>query len=293
MTSVNPTTAWDRLTARLRWRRPAIGELETIMARLQSWPAEAGGAARHMFALSTIESFGAEPIRVAADDHRWGLVVVFPGRLIVPCGDGAAIAAAPAPTRRWRLLVGDVGAGDAMLERTGTDPGLIVHDQRFLTVDPERVPTEAELPDPGLRRAQPADLDGLADLAVRLHVDDEFGPHPGRSGLRGYRQRLEATVGQGLVWCVGPVGRPVLKLERSVSSPRYGVQLAGIVTDPLCRGAGLGRAAVATAVRQALAEGPRDRVVSLHVRAANAVALRVYAAAGFIDREAWRLAVRS
>ena len=290
---MNPTTRWDRLTSRLRWRRPATGELETIAARLADWPSEAGGVARHMFALSTIESFGAEPIRIAADDHRWGLAVVFPGRLLVPCGDGAAIAAAPAPTRRWRLLVGDVAAGDAMLERTGTDAGLIVHDQRFLTVEPDRVPTQAELPDPGLRRAKPADLDALATLAVRLHVDDRFGPHPGRSGLRGYRQRLESTVSQGLVWCVGPVGRPVFKLERSVSSPRYGVQLAGIVTDPLARGQGLGRAAVAAAVRQALAEGPRDRVVSLHVRAANTVALKVYAAAGFVDREPWRLAVRS
>lgn len=290
---MSPAAAWDRLTSRLRWRRPAAGELETIASRLAAWPSPAGGTARHMFALSTIESFGSEPIRVASDDQRWGLVVVFPGRLIVPCGDAAAIGAAPAPSRRWRLMVGDVEAGDALLERTGVDEGLIVHDQRFLTVDPDRVPSASELPDPGLRRAQSADLDALAGLAVRLHVDDRFGPHPGRSGLRGYRQRLESTVAQGLVWCVGPVGEPVFKLERSVSSRRYGVQLAGIVAEPVARGEGLGRAAVAAAVRQALAEGPRDRVVSLHVRAANTSALRAYAAAGFVDREAWRLAVRS
>ncbi len=285
--------AWDRLTSRLRWRRAIPGELETISARLASYPSEAGGAARHMFALSTLESHGTEPIRVAADDQRWAIAVVFPGRLVVPCGDAAAIRAAPAPTKRWRLLVGDVAAGDALLDRTGVDDGLIVHDQRFLTVDPDRVPGATELRDPGLRRAERADLDTLAELAVQLHVDDHFGPHPGRAGLRGYRQRLETTLAQGLVWCVGPVGAPVFKLERSVSSPRWGVQLAGIVAAPEARGSGLGRAAVATSVRQALAEGGPRRPVSLHVRGDNPAALRAYAAAGFVDREAWRLAVRA
>lgn len=282
-----------RLRRRLRWRKASSGELETIAGRLERWPAPSGGAARHMFALSAIESFGAEPVRIASDDDDWAIAIVFPGRLIVPCGDAAAIRRASVPSRRWRLMVGDVEAGDALLERSGVDADLIVHDQRFLTVDADRVPQAHELADPGLRRAQPEDLDQLAELAVRLHVDDRFGPHPGRVGWRGYRSRLDATVRQGLVYCVGPVGAPVFKLERSVSSRRFGVQLAGIVTDPEVRGQGIGAGAVAAAVRQALVEGPRDRAISLHVRADNAAALRAYDRAGFVDREAWRLAVRS
>jgi uncharacterized protein len=278
---------------RLRWRRAGVGELETISARLADWTAPAGGAARHMFALSAIESFGAEPVRVAADDDRWAVAIVFPGRLVVPCGDADAIAATGTPTRRWRLLVGDVAAGDALLAGVGADAGLVVHDQRYLLVDHTRVPGPSELPDPGLRRAEPADLPKLAALAVQLHIDDRFGPDPGRVGERGYRQRLEQTVRQGLVSCVGPIGDPLLKLERSVSSRRFGVQLAGIVVDPAARARGLGRAAVAAAVRDAMTEGPRDRAISLHVRADNAPALAAYAAAGFVDREAWRLAVRS
>jgi len=281
-----------RLRRRLRWRRATTGELETVAGRLERWPSPAGGAARHMFALSAIESFGAEPLRIAADDDRWAIAVVFPGRLMVPCGDPEAIRAAAPPARRWRLLVGDVEAGDAMLERTGVDDGLIVHDQRFLTVEHDLVPAPTELADPGLRRAETADLDRLADLAVRLHVDDRFGPNPGRVGWRGYRTRLEATVQQGLVYCVGPIGQPVFKLERSVSSHRFGVQLAGIVASPKIRGQGIARAAVAAAVRAAMIEGPRDRPISLHVRADNATAIAAYQAAGFLDREAWRLAVR-
>lgn len=283
----------SRLRRRLRWRRASVGELETVSGRLQRWPCPAGGVARHMFALSTIESFGAEPLRIAADDDRWAVAVVFPGRLLVPCGDAEAIAAATPPVRRWRLLVGDLAAGDAMLARTGVDDGLIVHDQRFLTVEPDLVPDRYAVPDPGLRRAEVADLDGLADLAVRLHIDDRFGPDPGRIGWRGYRTRLATTVDQGLVYCVGPIGAPVVKLERSVSSHRFGVQLAGIVADPSVRGQGVGRGAVAAAVRQALVEGPRTRPVSLHVRADNVPALAAYRASGFLDREPWRLAVRS
>jgi ribosomal protein S18 acetylase RimI-like enzyme len=277
---------------RLRWRRVGAGELETVAARLAAWPAPAGGAARHMFALSAIESFGTDPLRLAADDRRWALAVVFPGRLVVPCGEPEAILAAGPPTRWWRLLVGDVAAGDAALAGSFATPDLVVHDQRFLLLDADRVPPESELPDPGLRRAEPDDLPALAALAVQLHVDDRFGPHPGRAGERGYRQRLEQTVRQGLVHCVGPIGAPVFKLERSVSSRRWGVQLAGIVASTDARGQGIGRAAVAAAVRAALLEGPRSRAVSLHVRSDNDAALRAYAAAGFVDTEAWRLAVR-
>ncbi len=247
-----------------------------------------------MFALSAIESYGHDPLRIAADDDRWAVAVVFPGRLVMPCGDAAAIAAASPPARRWRLMVGDVDAGDALLSRTtGSDAGLIVHDQRFMTVDPDRVPEEAALPDPGLRRAEPADVDALAELAVQLHVDDQFGPHPGYAGLRGYRQRLDATVRQGLVWCVGPLGAPVCKVERSVSSHRWGVQLAGIIVSPTARHSGVGRGAVAAAVRAAFVEGGAQRAISLHVRSDNDRAIKAYDAAGFVDREAWRLAVRS
>jgi ribosomal protein S18 acetylase RimI-like enzyme len=277
---------------RLRWRRVGAGELETIAARLSGWPAPSGGAARHMFALSAIESHGAEALRLAADDQRWAVAVVFPGRLVVPCGDPEAIAAATPPTRRWRLLVGDLAAGDALLSRVGSLDDLIVHDQRFMTVDPDRVPDEDALPDPGLRRAEDQDLDALAELAVQLHVEDRFGPHPGLAGFRGYRERLAGSVRQGLVWCVGPRGAPICKVERSVSSHRWGVQLAGIVTDPTSRHIGLGRSAVAAAVRGALREGGQRRIVSLHVRADNERAIAAYEAAGFVDREPWRLVVR-
>ncbi|MBW3621681.1 MAG: GNAT family N-acetyltransferase [Actinobacteria bacterium] len=277
---------------RLRWRACSEGELETVTARLAAWPCEVGGAVRHMFALATIESQGHRPVRIASDDERWAAAVVFPGRLIVPCGDATAVADAGLPARRWRLIVSDAATVDVLVDAHRDDPAVRIHHQRLLVVDPDRVPSAVEVPDPGLRRAVREDIPALAELAVRLHVDDRFGPDPGRSGLRGYTSRLESTVPQGIVWCVGPVGRPVVKIERSVASRRWGVQLAGIVVADQVRGRGLGTAAVTTAVRHALHEGPGRRPVTLHVRADNAPALTAYARAGFVDREEWRLAVR-
>lgn len=281
---------------RVRWRVLSPGEVETTAARLEQWECEVGGAVRHMFALSALESNGPKSLRIATDEDRWAAAVVFRGRLLIPCGDPGIIAAAGQPTRRWRLLVGDAPASEAMLADVPPDPDLNVHVQRFLTVDHDRVPSENEIPDPGLRMAEEEDVPRLAELAVQLHVDDQFGPDPGPSGYRGYARRLAEGVKRRIVYCVGPGGAPVAKLERSVSSRRYGVQLAGIVVHPDHRAEGLGRQMVASAVRGALTEpsgaGAR-RPVTLHVRAANAPALRAYAAAGFVDREEWRLAVRT
>jgi len=282
--------------AQRRWRRPRSDELAAVVARLEAWPAPAGGAVRHLLPLAAIDSTGESMVRLtgATDDlredgvARMGVVVRVGRDVVAVAGDARTIARAVGPTPSWRLLVGDVLAADALLAR-GVRGARIVHDQRYLLADPDRLPDAADLPDPGVRPAEPADVEALADLAVRLHVDDDFGPDPGPAGRRGYRERLAVSVRSGVIDVVGPVGAPVAKLERSVDHPRYGVQLAGIVVDPAHRGRGIGRGLVATATRRALAGGPRP--VTLHTRAANTAALAAYAAAGLRVVEPWRLAI--
>jgi len=279
-----------------RWRRPRPGELAEAVALLEAWPAPAGGAVRHLFPLAAIDSSGEGMVRLtgAADDRRadgsarLGVVVRVGRDVLAVAGDARAIARAVGPAPTWRLLVGDVLAADALLVR-GVLGGRIVHDQRYLLADAAAVPGTDVIPDPGVRRAETADVEALADLAVRLHVDDGFGPDPGPAGRRGYRERLAVSVRTGVVDVVGPVGAPVAKLERSVDHPRYGVQLAGIVVDPAHRGQGIGRGLVAVATRRALAGATLP--VTLHTRAQNAPALAAYAAAGFRVVEPWRLAV--
>jgi len=279
-----------------RWRRPRPGELPAVVALLETWPAPAGGAVRHLFPLAAIDSAGEGMVRLtgAADDRRedgsarLGVVVRVGRDVLAVAGDARSIARAVGPSPTWRLLVGDVLAADALLGR-GVLSGRIVHDQRYLVADPDGVPGVGDVPDPGVRRGEPADVEALADLAVRLHVDDGFGPDPGVAGRRGYRERLAVSVRSGVVDVVGPVGAPVAKLERSVDHPRYGVQLAGIVVDPAHRGRGIASGLVAVATRRAMAQGPRT--VTLHTRAQNAPALAAYARAGFQVVEPWRLAV--
>jgi ribosomal protein S18 acetylase RimI-like enzyme len=279
------------------WRRPAEQELPSLLDLLARWPSPSGRGVRHMFALAAMEAGGASAVRVTGDveevdreGRAAGAVMVRVSRdVLTVCGDPEAVRRAVGVVPAWRLLVGDRAACDALLT-TNLRPGRIVHDQRFLTVEPDAVPDDGTVADPGRRRAQPEDLEGLARLAVRLHIDDGFGPDPGPSGLRGYLARLGTSVRAGVVDCVGPLGAPVAKLERSVSSPRWGVQLAGIVVDPAHRRRGIASGLVASAVREVLRH--RWVPISLHTREDNVAALHAYAAAGFRDREPWRLAVR-
>lgn len=276
---------------RLRWRTVTPGEVETVVARLTTHPDEVAGPVRHMFLLSVLESSGPGALRIATRGASWAIAVVFPGRLVVPAGDPLLLERLGEPTRGWRLLVGDRRSGDALL--AGADlSNTTVHDQEYLVVDPDRVPDEATLAPVEARRATRDDLPALARLAVQLHVEDRYGPDPGWRGRRGYERRIGESVDRGLVWCLGPPGAPWAKLERSVSSRRWGVQLSGIVIDPEHRDRGIGRRFVASAVRDALASGGRGTNVTLHVRSDNERALRAYDAAGFVRAEAWRVAVR-
>lgn len=275
----------------LTWRRPERTEVPCWLERLQTRPDPELGPARHMFALACLDGMGPDVARVADDGDRWALCIVHPGATLVPTGDPGLLTLLGPPTRRWRLLIGDVAASLPMLAEGVRPPDTRIHHQRFMLVDPARVPSAGSVVDPGLRRAVPDDLDTVTRLAVQLHTDDKFGDRVTRAGRRGYRRRVLSSIEGGTTWVCGPVGAPVAKLDRSVSSPRWGVMLAGIIVEPSARGRGIGRALVAAATRRALEED-EGVPVSLHVRAANSAAIRAYSAAGFVDTEEWRLAVR-
>lgn len=243
-----------------------------------------------MFALACLDAMGPDVARVATDGDRWAMCIVHPGRTLVPAGNPGLIARMGFPTRRWRMIIGDVAACRPLLDPGELPAGVLVHHQRFMLLDDQRVPSATQLPDPGLRAAGAADLDALVELAMQLHLDDEFGPVSGAI-RRGYRSRMQGSIDSGLLRVVGPVGAPVAKLERAVASSRRGVQLAGIVVTPRARSQGLGRAFVAAAVREARSQAG-GLPISLHVRAANTPAIHAYLAAGFVDAEEWRLVVR-
>lgn len=274
----------------VKWWRPTAAELPTIVSRLEQWDAAPSGLARHANVLETIAHEGVSELLVATDSGRWAVALVTATGVAVPCGDADVVRDAP-PLPNWRLMVGAREVTLAALSHRSSAT-TIVHEQAFYTLD---VDAFYAAPDPepvGLRFATVDDLDGLAALAVQLHVDDGFGGDPGWRGLRGYRHRFQQIIDDERIWCVGPVGEPYAKIERSRPSTRYGVQLSGIVVDRAHRGQGLATRAVAEAVRHTLGSPRVHGPVSLHLRSENAAAKAVYERVGFRFQEPWILALR-
>lgn len=227
--------------------------------------------------------------RLASDGSAWAVCIATSQHQCVPCGDPELLAHLGPPSKRWRLAVSDRPAMEACLGDELSSSGIIVHDQVLMSLasdDPE--PTQA---DPGVRLAELADLDALAQLAVTLHVDDGFGPHPGRAGVAGYRDRMAAMIPVGRVFVVGPVGAPIAKLQLSVASSEWGTQLAGIVVRATERHQGIAQGLVAEVVRRSRRARP-GRPITLHVRRANTRAIAAYERTGFAPIDDWLLAVR-
>lgn len=280
-----------RVGPSVQWRRPTVAELPTIVSRLEKWEAAPSGLARHAHVLDTIACDGVGELLVAADAGRWGIVLLTAGGVAVPCGDPQLFTDAP-PLPAWRLLVGARDVALAALANSGARPASIVHDQAFHTLDVAAFRALEPPAEVALRFATPEDLDGLAALAVQLHVDDGFGADPGWRGLRGYRHRFEQIIGDNRVWCVGPLGAPYLKIETSAPSSRYGVQLSGIVVDRAMRGQGLATQALYGVVKHCVSTPGISGPVSLHLRSANTAAKTVYERVGFRFQEPWILAIR-
>ncbi|MEX2532888.1 MAG: GNAT family N-acetyltransferase [Nitriliruptoraceae bacterium] len=275
----------------VRWRRPTAAELPTIVARLENWDAAPSGLARHANVLEAIERQGVSELLVATDKGRWGVVFLSANGVAVPCGDPQLFTAAP-PLPAWRLLVGATDVAAAALANGPAQPATIVHEQAFYTLDTTVFRDLIAPGDAALRVATVDDLDGLADLAVQLHVDDGFGPDPGWRGVRGYRHRFEQIIADERVFCVGPIGQPIAKIERSEPSGRYGVQFSGIVVDRAHRGEGIATCALFEAVRQTVSTPAISGPVSLHLRSKNDAARTVYERVGFRFQEPWMLAIR-
>ena len=238
---------------------------------------------------------GTDIVRVAGDgDQRWALAVVHPGAgpgaLRRPRGDRRGGCpdppVAPAGRRRRR--------GRAAHWTTGPrPPDALVHHQRFFTVDPDRVPDEGELPDPGLRpgRARRRRGAGAPGGAAARRRPVRTGPGPlGPARL----PRPHGTLRRSRGWC----GSSAPSAPRSARWNGRCRRCAGACSSPASSwtrpGAGPASGGARSPPPSAprIKEGGESRPISLHVRAANTAAHHAYRAAGFVDREEWRLAVR-
>ena len=211
---------------------------------------------------------------------------------LVPAGDPAAgaIFADAAERAGWRVLVGDAGISEALLD--GYPRGLFRRrpagrEQRFMATST----APADPPRPvGFRRATYEDVPVMTDFACALHVEDQMGPPLARSARPAVRARMADSVARGLTYIVERDRRVVAKFDLSLHSRTRGAQIAGVFVQSAYRGKGITSGAVATIVRELIADGLPG--VTLHVRADNAPAIAAYRRAGLDDRSAWTLAIR-
>jgi ribosomal protein S18 acetylase RimI-like enzyme len=251
------------------------------------------GVAVNQFLLDALDRGEHRAMTVWPADLPVGVCYVGSGGLVVPAGlpHAAQPIAVAVRTSGWRVLVGDLTLGQAIVEGAGT--GLFrrrayAREQRLMTADPGAV--AALGPCAGLRRAVMGDLERLTDFACGLHVEDQMGPPLSRSGRAAVQQRVAASIRRDTSWVIEVEGQAAAKFDVSIESRKRGAQLAGVFVDRRWRDRGLARRGIADLSHQLFKAGMP--CVTLHVRADNAPAIRAYEAAGFVQRRRWLLALR-
>ncbi len=287
------TLAASREPRAARLTREQIGdltfELEHDFGRAST---RVEGTVAHQFLLDALDRGEHRTMTVwPPSGQPQGVCFVGAGGLIVPGGlpSAAEPLADAVRSSGWRVLVGDMTIGEAIVNDTGA--GLFrrrpyAREQRLMVAD-RRVPAPQWT---GLRRAQASDVEPLTEFACGLHVEDQMGPPLSRSGRSSVRQRVMSSVRRGSSWVVDEDGRVVAKIDVSIESRRRGAQLAGVYVDRRWRGRGVARRAIADLTGRLLDAGLP--AVTLHVRADNGAAIHAYEAAGFVQRRRWVLALR-
>jgi predicted GNAT family acetyltransferase len=144
----------------------------------------------------------------------------------------------------------------------------------MVTWTPPSVPA-----DPTVRLVRPEEIDLLFPAAVAMYTE-EVGVSPlAGDGGRDYRARVAELVRGRRAYAKFAGGRVVFKAELAVVT-RHTAQVQGVWVAPQWRGRGVGTAAMAAVVRDALRRVAPS--VSLYVNDYNAPARRVYDRCGFV-----------
>ncbi len=150
----------------------------------------------------------------------------------------------------------------------------------MLVTDVERLgPIAADL-----RPARPQDLDALVPLVAAYRHEDGLTPE-GVDPSDWLREHLSTRITHENVRVIEDGGEIVFTGAFNFRGSE-GSGLGGIYTVPAARGRGLASRATAALCRIGLSEGP---VVTLHVDARNAPALRCYEKAGLVREGEYRL----
>ncbi|GLY04831.1 MULTISPECIES: GNAT family N-acetyltransferase [Actinoplanes] len=210
--------------------------------------------------------------------------IIWSGAHLVPVG------ATPAATAAFADLLGAeprvcssiIGRSEAVLDlwnRLGGHwgPARDVRPHQPLLVTDRDAPVRA---DPGVRLVRSNEIDQLFPAAVAMYTE-EVGVSPLQDdGGRGYKRRMAELVKQKRAYARFDGDQVVFKAELAIITRRT-TQVQGVWVHPDHRGSGLGTAAMAAVVADALRRVAPT--VSLYVNDYNAPARRVYARCGFVS----------
>jgi predicted GNAT family acetyltransferase len=190
--------------------------------------------------------------------------------------DAFAEVAAANP-RLCSSLVGDceavLGLWSRLVEAWGPARDVRSCQPLLATWAPPSIP-----PDPTIRLVRPHEIDALFPASVAMYTE-EVGVSPlAPDGGRDYRERVGELVRARRAYAKFVGGRVVFKAELAVVT-RHTAQVQGVWVAPEWRGRGLGTAAMAAVVRDALRRVAPS--VSLYVNDYNAAARRLYDRCGF------------
>lgn len=157
----------------------------------------------------------------------------------------------------------------------GREPRLICRELFFVR---REVPAEDEAgpPVPGLRLAEPDDLDLIVPVQALLAYD-ESGVNPLARDAAGFRGRVARRVEMGRVWVMVEAGRLVFKVDVMADTPEA-VYLESLYVHPEERGKGYGRRCLSQVSRELLRRAP---AVCLVVNEQNKAAQSFFLKAGF------------
>lgn len=205
------------------------------------------------------------------------------GANLIPVQAGeAAVAAfaelAGAHPRTCSSLVGEseavLGLWTRLAGRWGPARDVRPCQPLLATSTPPSVPA-----DPTVRLVRPDEIDLLFPAAVAMYTE-EVGISPiAGDGGRDYRARVTELVRARRAYAKFVGGRVVFKAELAVVT-RHTAQVQGVWVSPQWRGRGVGTAAMAAVVRDALRRVAPS--VSLYVNDYNTPARRVYDRCGFV-----------
>lgn len=184
---------------------------------------------------------------------------------------------------QWRIALGPA-ALIAELVALGKLRAIVNRPQIYYGVTADQL---VEVPPADVRPAERKDLKPLMEASLHLNETD-LRVDPWRVDRDWLRRNTRSRIKDGTTFVLGPVGRPVTKLDVGSCGPA-GVVIEGVYTWPRDRGHGHATALVTGVAASVLRDHP---LVCLHVAADNTSARRAYEKCGMIELATCQLLLR-